>query len=284
MEGKPSIEEVRDRLVGFVHPDIRVGRPVPLSACRMHKAYLLEQAGLPADSGSVLMLAVPYYTTYCERRHNVSVYSVSEDYHLYFRALFSDLCEDLSGAFPGVRFAGFADHSPIQEVHAATLAGLGRIGANHLLITEEYGSYVFLGEIVTDLPCDASAVAMPEACLNCQLCRKICPVGSDMTRCLSALTQKKGTLSEEEESRLSESELLWGCDLCQDVCPLNRGVRHSAIPFFQNAAISELTPEILNAMDDETFSRRAYSWRGRAVPERNLRLHHTSEPERKDPD
>ena len=284
MENKPSIGDIRDRIIGSVHPDIRVGRPVPLSACRMHKSYLLSKAGLPQDKGSVLMLAVPYYTTYCERKHNVSVYSVSEDYHLYFKALFEDLVAELESAFPGVRFAGFADHSPIQEVHAAMLAGLGVIGANHLLITKEYGSYVFLGEIITDLETKELTAQAPSFCLDCQLCRKICPVGSDMTKCLSALTQKKGPLSPEEESVLSGTDLLWGCDLCQDVCPLNHGVRHSAIPFFGNAPIPELTSEVLDRMDAETFSRRAYSWRGRAVPERNLRLHQDPDSDRKDTD
>ena len=60
MENKPSIGDIRDRIIGSVHPDIRVGRPVPLSACRMHKSYLLSKAGLPQDRGSVLMLAVEW--------------------------------------------------------------------------------------------------------------------------------------------------------------------------------------------------------------------------------
>jgi len=121
--------------------------PLPLSACTVTRPYLLERAGI-AD-GTVFIFAVPYYTTSCDTAaRNISSYAVSRDYHLFFRDLFSRVLPALQAQFPTHRFAGFTDHSPIAEGEAAVRAGLGSFGQNHLFLTPQHGSFVFLGEII----------------------------------------------------------------------------------------------------------------------------------------
>ena len=248
---------------------------LPLSACRTGRTYLLERQGISPDAeGSVLMIALPYYTQ-AEVR-NLSRYAIPRDYHHIAAALFERLIPRLRETFPQGHFAGFADHSPIDERHAAALAGLGVIGDNGLILTRQYSSYVFLCEIISDLPTDSLPGQM-EGCLHCGACARACPVGLDKSLCRSALTQKKGTLTPEEEEIIREGGSAWGCDICQEVCPftaraLDLGTICSPIPAFTEHLIPYLTYKLAEGMDDDTFAARAYAWRGRETVLRNLRL------------
>ena len=249
---------------------------LPLSACRIMRPYLLERANI--KSGTVFMLAVPYFTRACEdKNRNISAYAVSRDYHLFFEELYDELLPFLAKKYPNNSFVAFADHSPISELHAAALAGLGIIGKNGLLLTEKYGSYVFLGEVITDIeiPCEVGAV---KSCEDCGACASACPVNvSEKSICLSALSQKKGELSEDEQKILYDTNTVWGCDRCQECCPYNlrakkQGSIYSPIPFFNKNTLSTLTKESIESMSDDDFAKRAYSWRGRQTILRNLQI------------
>lgn len=255
-----------------------------LADCRIHKPYLLDRAGFAGKAPSSLfvqLFAVPYLTREADRaERNLSAYAVSEDYHLFMQGLYDDLLPRLRLDYPDHVFAGFVDHSPIDEISAAVDAGLGVRGRNHLLLTERHSSYVFLGEIITDLPLTPTPTILPPAsrtCHNCGACLRACPMLREGGECRSALTQKKGQLSPKERDALARFESVWGCDICQEVCPYtfhakSRGTIYTDIPFFHHAAIPYLTPEILDGMSDEIFSRRAFAWRGREVIRRNLSL------------
>ena len=88
--------------------------------------------------------------------------------------------------------------------------------------------------------------------------------------CFSAITQKKGELTDAESKMILEQRIAWGCDLCQSVCPYNREPIMTPIEFFHRERIGELTRERLDAMDKAEFTRRAFAWRGRRTVERNL--------------
>lgn len=249
---------------------------LPYTACREVRPYLRERLS-PFVPQSAVIFLVPYYAGETE---NLSRYAAAEDYHLYMRELFARLTVAPSGS--GYRFYGFSDHSPIDERHAACAAGLGMRGDNGLLIHPDLGSFVFIGELLTDAPPDllgAKEPVPPAPCLHCGACRAACPSGilrGEGTLCLSAVTQQKGELNEEEKQLLLAGGTVWGCDICQTVCPYNqriiaRGYR-TPIPFFRENRITRLRAETLAAMDDETFRRRAFSFRGRQPLARNLEL------------
>lgn len=254
--------------------------PVRLDDCRIVKNYLLEREDI--SGGTAVMFAIPYYTTECDDpARNISAYAVSADYHGFCRALFDAVLPPLREKFPENRFAGFSDHSPIDERDAAVRAGLGYIGKNHLFLTREYSSYVFLGEIITNALLPASPAPLT-VCAGCGACLAACPVGLDGWKCLSGLTQKKGGFSEEEAQTVFRNGSLWGCDRCQEVCPVTKaakkaGTLYSNIAYFKKTAISHLDRAALAAMDEEAFRARAYSWRGRSVIERNITLFETQE-------
>ena len=249
--------------------------PISLCHCRITRPYLLERAGIA--EGTAFLFAVPYYTTECDHNaRNISAYAVSADYHLFFEGLFEEILPILREKFPENRFVGFTDHSPIAEGEAAVGAGLGFFGCNHLFLTKEHSSYVFLGEIITDAIIDAP-LHEPAVCAQCGACRRACPVGLAVEDCLSALTQKKGALTPAEEAAILAHGCAWGCDRCQEACPVTlqakkAGTIYTEIPFFKKTAIPHLTAALVDGMSDEEFRRRAYSWRKRETVRRNLIL------------
>lgn len=274
--------------------------PIPLDACRIQRPYLLERAGLSMTS-TALFFAVPYLIAadaYAPDR-NLSLYAIPRDYHLYIRELAERVLPALRALFPDVVMALFSDHSPLIEGEAAARAGMGVLGKNHLLITPEYGSFVFVAELIVGADYEtvteharAPFPAQPPVCPGCGACGRACPAtdrsGHMVRDCLSALTQKKGDLSAEEKHFLLQSPLIWGCDTCQLVCPLNRaalsGMHDTPIDFFREQRIRHLTSEKLAAMSDDDFRERAFAWRGRDTIRRNLimraekQLPHTEEP------
>ena len=96
----------------------------------------------------------------------------------------------------------------------------------------------------------------------------------DGLECLSAVTQKKGLLTTEEEAYLKKYGYAWGCDICQLACPMTKAALTSGvqtpIAFFHEDRIPVLTKKRLSDMDEEEFRRRAFSWRGREPLLRNL--------------
>ena len=238
------------------------------------EAHVLNPRLLPPGTESVLVLLAPY-----DRGEpfadGVSAYAHVEDYHRFFDELFARTLPELRAAFPGYAFYGFADHSPLDEKDAAAKAGLGVLGCHSLLLHPRYGSYLFLGSVLTDLvlPCEARPVRTCEACGKCL---SACPVGAVTETgiraelCLSALSQKK-RLTEEELRRLTEHGVAWGCDRCQEVCPHNRDREPTPLPYFRARRHGDFTADEVEKMDDETFSRFAFSWRGRARVVENLR-------------
>ena len=259
----------------FQNKSIDCFATIPLEACRITKPHLLERVGI--TQGSVILMVIPYFSKAClASDRNLSAYAVSKDYHGFFQALFDELLPELNRRFPQFRFAGFADHSPIAEGDAAVRAGLGFFGCNHLFLTTEYSSYVFLGEIVTDAVIEAPAGEI-KVCPTCGACRAACLVDLTVGECRSALTPKKGALTDAEQKTILSNGCAWGCDRCQEACPITQAAKQSGsiyttIPFFKDTAIPHLTEDAIRAMSEDAFAARAYSWRGRAVILRNLEL------------
>ena len=247
---------------------------ISLNECKITRPYLLERNEI--QDGSVIIFAVPYLTEISAGERNISSYAVSRDYHLFFNNLFSTLIPLLKDKYPNNKFAGFTDHSPIDEIHAGAIAGLGVIGKNHLLITEKYSSYIFIGEIITDA-CLPSFAGNINECINCKKCFEACPVNMKIDACLSSLTQKKGELTIEEKKALKSHECAWGCDKCQMACPytekaIKSGTIYSKIPFFNDELTPILDSKTIENMSKDDFSKRAYSWRGKSVIKRNLSI------------
>ncbi|MBQ3133609.1 MAG: epoxyqueuosine reductase [Clostridia bacterium] len=225
---------------------------------------------LPQTPQTVLCVLFPYRFA-GEKPQNLSRYAAVPDYHTVAGAVLEEIARSLRESDPTGVYEAFMDNSPLPEVRVAVAAGLGVRGDNGLFYSHEYGSFVFIGAIVTDRAVGATAHP-PVSCPHCGACASVCPTaalsaaGVDRARCLSAITQKKGELTTEQAAALCHAGSAWGCDICQEICPLNRQATVAPHPCF-TAYRPTLTIDDLEDLHDK-----AYGWRGRAVVERNLRL------------
>ena len=210
------------------------------------EARARAQALVP-DPAAVLVAAFPYFTG--DLAGNLSVYARGADYHSVLRARLGQVCELLAGAYPGCCFLPGADSSPLPEREVAWLAGLGLRGEHGLLILPPYGSYVFLGTILTDAPLPPTGGTASPPCMGCGRCKAACPTGAleGGGVCLSALTQRKGELTPEEEGLLRAHPYVWGCDLCQTACPYNQSPKLAPLPEFEADYLPSLTLKDLRA-------------------------------------
>jgi epoxyqueuosine reductase len=252
-------------------------------------------AALCPQPAGVLVGAFPYFSGH--RVGNVSLYARGLDYHLGVSRRLQRTCQRLKEQVPGHTFVSAVDASPLPERAAALLSGIGKLGNHGLVICEPYGSYVFLGAILTSYPIFYKAKPV-ERCVGCQNCVRACPSGAlslkdgqvvfDGSRCLSHITQTKKEPTEEERAQLREHPYIWGCDLCQLACPENHKAAISPLTDLtgqEKAApyMSQMTPEMLEGLDEasfqEKFGNRAFAWRGLQILKRNFEIQLHKRPE-----
>jgi len=169
----------------------------------------------------------------------VSRYAWGRDYHDVIEDRLTQLEAFIhESAGPGTDCRSYVDHGPVLEKAFARQAGIGFVGKNTLLITEEFGSWVFLSVILTTLELDPGAARSSE-CGSCRACLDACPTGAlvapyhlDANRCISYLTiENKAGIPEELKPKLNG--WIFGCDICQEVCPYNARSKPTAVKEFR---------------------------------------------------
>ena len=212
---------------------------------------------------SVVVVALNYYTPHAHADSRatgkVSRYSWGDDYHDVVGGKLKQLLAWVKENWPTAEGKVCVDIQPVMDKAWAARAGLGWIGKHTNLITREYGSWVFLGELLLDLELEYDAGPAEDHCGSCTLCLDACPTDAiteayvvDSNKCISYATiELRGELLPEEVAQNLDG-WLYGCDVCQDVCPWNRFEQPTTEPRFEpreglvNAPLSEvlgLTPE-----------------------------------------
>lgn len=187
----------------------------------------------------------------------VSRYAVTRDYHKIITGWLKQMDRFISGEFgESTRYS--VDTGPILERGFAESAGLGYIGKNTCLITQEFGSWVFLSEMLTtlDLPVDTPSLKL--SCGRCRRCIDDCPTAAisedrtvDSNRCISYLTiENRGGIP--EELRRGVGRWLFGCDICQEVCPHNSRESVAASADFREIRIKGRTLPLLQVLEIES--------------------------------
>ncbi len=174
-------------------------------------------------------------------RGRISRYAWGRDYHEEMRPMLEALAafvREETGWVTGIRVN--VDTGPVLERDIAAQAGLGFVGKNTNLIHPDFGSYLFLGEVLLDAEVDFQfpiadwKLKIGNPCSDCSRCLKHCPTGAlvepyglDARKCLSYLTiEHRGAIPEELRSKMGN--WIFGCDECQQVCPQNTQLRASA--------------------------------------------------------
>ena len=264
-------------------PDFGV---IPFDAVKEHLIRCGGLRHLPQNAQSVIVAVFPYFYIPSDGESSqsggISRYARTTDYHAVAGDFLRRATALFHEHFSSFHFEPFCDASPIPEVFSACLAGLGVMGQNGLLITPRFGSYVFIGEIVTDCIFPPSAAAFDKiscevGCMGCGRCVSSCPghaIDSDgicIESCVSHLTQKKGELTTAEREQVKKSGYIFGCDRCQEVCPMNKNARETPITAFKTGYLQTLK---IKELERENFelenANRAFLWRGKAVLKRNI--------------
>ncbi len=220
---------------------------------------------------TVLVVGCNYYQTPQQNEAaatgRVARYAWGRDYHNALGKRLRRVVRRLRETHPGERFRSFVDASPLSERFFAEHAGIGYTGRHTLTISSAYGSWFFLGEILTTVALPSTAVGEPVhgGCpANCFRCGEVCPTGAltghhriDARRCISYLTiEHRGSIS--EELRPLMGDWIFGCDLCQEVCPLNVRSRETDLEDFRVHRAGERIPlaQLLDIADEQAYRRR----------------------------
>jgi epoxyqueuosine reductase len=220
---------------------------------RAHPQKLLENAQ------SALIVALPYRL---EKRQKgmsrIARYAQLPDYHKLIKARLLKIFDDCP---PPFSYRICVDSAPVLERFLASKAPGAALSKNTMYIHPQYGSFVLLGCVLTDAPCEPQpAIFKPHTnCSTCRRCQVHCPTGAlkedftiEATRCLSYWTiENRDTIPEAFWSGVATH--IFGCDKCQDVCPINRQAQTAQWHQTQNVVAETIDPFVLATLDHATY-------------------------------
>lgn len=180
---------------------------------------------------SVVVMMFSYNDARVDKESVVKIahYAQRRDYHFALKQKMNRIVADLKKDYPDFEARVFTDSAPIMERYWARKAGLGWIGRSSMLINKDWGSKVFLCEIVCNFITDYNKENVKPSCGECRRCIEACPnkaiderLGLDSSRCISYQTIEKKSAADRE---IELGGYIYGCDICVEVCPWNRKAR-----------------------------------------------------------
>lgn len=250
----------------------------------------LDKRTIPAlksgDPMSIIAIAVAYPSKMQNppksepgaRRGILARASWGKDYHHVLREALAKLESFIRERVPDAVLESMVDTGVLVDRAVAERAGIGFSAKNCAIISPKWGSWIYLGEMVTNIPFPPD-VPVQEGCGDCTKCIDACPTGAlvgpgqlNAQVCISYLTQTKGFLSEDHMTKIGNR--LYGCDTCQIVCPHNRGKNWDHRPqLLPDPEIVKplLLPilELSNREFKEKFGSSSAAWRGKKPMQRN---------------
>jgi len=256
---------------GFEEPDIDK---------RVTPAMLLEGAQ------SIISIALAYPAKMTmrveskkgERRGIFSRASWGLDYHHILRDRLTKLEEFIINKIPNAKLKSMVDTGELSDRAVAERAGIGWSGKNCSIITPEFGSYVYLGEMITNIPFEPDT-PIEDNCGSCTKCLDACPTGAliqggqiNANRCISFLTQTKELIPDEFREKIGNR--VYGCDSCQTACPINKGINfHFHEEMEPDPVVAKPLLKPILKLSNREFKKRFGSisgaWRGKKPIQRN---------------
>jgi len=177
---------------------------------------------------SIISVGMNYYTGRVERnseKSGISNYALGDDYHEVLKNKLYQSLKLINDKIPIENYRVCVDTSPIMEKVWAQKSGIGWIGKHTNIITTDYGSWIFLGELLVDVELEYDKPCLEDLCGSCTACIDECPTNAlikpyqlDSNKCISYQTiEYRG----EFDGSINLDEWIYGCDICQEVCPWN---------------------------------------------------------------
>ncbi len=188
---------------------------------------------------SVISLLLNYYPAEKQnpQAYKISKYAYGEDYHHVIKSKLIQLQEFITEAIGEVNGRAFVDSAPVLDKAWAAKSGLGWIGKHSNLLTQQVGSFYFIGELIVDLDLEYDS-PVTNHCGKCTACIDACPTQAivepyvvDGSKCISYFTiELKNEIPFEFQGKFDD--WMFGCDICQDICPWNRFSKPHQEPLF----------------------------------------------------
>lgn len=200
----------------------------------------LDPTKLVEDSKTVISLLLNYYPSEFQKdtaAPKISKYAYGTDYHFVIKDKLKSLLHFIQEEIGEVHGRAFVDSAPVLDKAWAAKSGLGWIGKNSNLLTQQVGSFYFIAELIVDLELEYD-VAITDHCGTCTACIHACPTDAivepyvvDGSKCISYFTiELKENIPSEFKGKFDN--WMFGCDICQDVCPWNRFSQAHNEPLF----------------------------------------------------
>ena len=213
------------------------------------------------DAKSVISLLLNYYPSETQNAdsYKISKYAYGQDYHFVIKEKLKELLYTIQTEIGEVSGRAFVDSAPVLDKAWAAKSGLGWIGKNSNLLTQQIGSFYFIAELVVDLDLDYDH-ATTDHCGTCTACIDSCPTEAivapyvvDGSKCISYFTiELKESIPLEMKGKMDD--WIFGCDVCQDVCPWNRFSKSHDEPLFNpNPELLSMTKKDWDEITEDTF-------------------------------
>ncbi len=235
---------------------------------------------------SIIVIGMSYYTNEedLDNREEPKFYGElartawGQDYHIILKNRLEKLADFISNEYDEFEYKAFVDTGPLVDRYLANRSGVGFYGYNSSIINEDFGSWIFIGYMITNIPFKKDK-PLDTTCVGCNLCIENCPNSAiegpyefNANKCLSNVLQQKKDIEENVLSKIGKK--IYGCDICQNVCPHNKGIKESTSKAFTPKELPHKVDliSLLNFSNKEynsLFKENASGWRGKKILQRN---------------
>lgn len=236
---------------------------------------------------SIIVIAMSYYIN----ENNINFYEEpkfygklartawGKDYHIVLMDKLEKLAQFISNEYEGFEYKAFVDTGPLVDRYLANRAGIGFYGYNSAIINKDFGSWIFIGYMITNVPLENDDPLDDITCLGCNLCVKNCPTSAiegpykfNANKCLSNILQQKREIPDNILPIIDKR--LYGCDVCQNICPHNKDIKEATIKDFipdklPHKVDLESLLKLSNKEYNSLFKENASGWRGKKILQRN---------------
>ncbi|MCB0371474.1 MAG: tRNA epoxyqueuosine(34) reductase QueG [Muricauda sp.] len=253
------LEEEAPRLEKWLHQNMHG----EMQYMENHFDKRLDPTKLVDGAKSVVSLLLNYYPSEFQNleSYKISKYAYGTDYHFVIKDKLKNLLDYIQEKIGEVHGRVFVDSAPVLDKAWAAKSGLGWIGKNSNLLTQQVGSFYFIAELILDLELEYDT-PVTDHCGTCTACIDACPTQAivepyvvDGSKCISYFTiELKNEIPTEFQGKLDD--WMFGCDVCQDVCPWNRFSKPHQEPLFHpNPELLSFTKKDWEEITEDVFKK-----------------------------